>query len=221
MTGTPLIAVVHSTTASISPVAAAFETELPGARLWNLIDDRLGPDADAAGTLTAALRDRMLNLIRHGIAGGADAVVMACSMYGEVREIAEKLVTTPVFSSDADMMDEIVRAAPRRVAVLASLHTATADTSTRLRDVLQRAGLDSEVVGVYCDGAAAAAAADDLAGLTGALATGADTGRFDLLCLAQYSLSPAAADLATKTGVPVVSPPQLAARAVAARLSAS
>ncbi|MCV7287575.1 hypothetical protein H7J87_19820 [Mycolicibacterium wolinskyi] len=217
----PLIAVVHSTPASITPIAAAFEVEFPDARLWNLIDDRLGPDADAAGTLTPGLRDRMLNLIRHGISGGADAVVMACSMYGEVRDVAEKLFVTPVFSSDADMMDEIARMAPRRVAVLASLPTATADTSARLADRLQRSGVDTEVVGVYCEGAAAAAAAGCLTRLVDTLTAAADTGTFDLLCLAQYSLSPAAADLAAKTGVPVVSPTHLAARAVAARLARS
>jgi hypothetical protein len=216
VTDGPLIAVVHSAPASISPLATAFAAEFPGARLWNLVDDRLGSDADALGALSPQLRDRMLNLIRHGITGGADAVVMACSMYGEVRTLAEKLFTTPVFSSDSDMLDEIVRLAPRRVAVLASLCTATADTATRLAAALG-AG-PTEVVPVYCDGAARAAASGDLAGLVSALAAGADTDDFDLLCLAQYSLSPAADELTAKTGVPVVSPPRLAARAVAARL---
>ena len=50
--------------------------------------------------------------------GGADAVVIACSMYGDVREVAERVFTTPVFASDTDMIADIVRAAPRRVAVL-------------------------------------------------------------------------------------------------------
>lgn len=216
MTESPLIAVVHSAPASIGPITAAFATELPDAKLWNLVDDRLGPDADALGELSPQLRDRMLNLIRHAVTGGASAVVMACSMYGEVRAIAEKVFATPVFSSDSDMLDEIVRQAPRRVAVLASLRTATSDTTARVAAVLP----DADVVPVYCEGAAQAAASGDLTGLVGALAAGAGTGQFDLLCLAQYSLSPAADELATKTGVPVVSPTRLAARAVAARLRA-
>jgi anti-sigma-K factor RskA len=110
----PLIAAVHATSASILPLRAALADELPAAQLWNLIDDRLGPDADAlGGELSPQLRDRMLTLVRHGISGGADAVVIACSMYGEVRALAETLFTTPVFASDADMMAGVVRAAPK------------------------------------------------------------------------------------------------------------
>ena len=68
MTERPLIAAVHATPASIAPLTAALADELPGAQLWNIIDDRLGPDADAVGgELTPELRDRMLNLVRYGV----------------------------------------------------------------------------------------------------------------------------------------------------------
>ena len=145
--------------ASIAPLSAALADELPGAQLWNIIDDRLGPDADAVGgELTPELRDRMLNLVRYGVTGHADAVVIACSMYGGVREIAEKVFTTPVFSSDADMMADIVAAAPRRVAVLASLQGAAADTTAQLRAAMVVEHPATEVVPVFCPGAAEAAA---------------------------------------------------------------
>jgi hypothetical protein len=215
----PLIAAVHATPASISPLRAALAHELPAAQLWNLIDDRLGPDADAlGGDLSPQLRDRMLNLVRHGIIGGADAVVIACSMYGDVRELAEKLFTTPVFASDADMMADVVRAAPRRAAVLASLQGAAADTTARLAEALETA----EVVPVFCAGAAEAAAHADMPALVEALAAGLEsaTGQFDAVCIAQYSLSPAADELAAKTGLPVTSPTRSAARAIARRLGA-
>jgi hypothetical protein len=215
----PLIAAVHATSASILPLRAALADELPAAQLWNLIDDRLGPDADAlGGELSPQLRDRMLTLVRHGISGGADAVVIACSMYGEVRALAETLFTTPVFASDADMMAGVVRAAPKRVAVLASLQGAAADTTARLADALETA----EVVPVFCAGAVEAAARADMPALVEALAAGLEsaTGPFDTVCIAQYSLSPAADDLAVKTGLPVASPTRSAARAIARRLGA-
>jgi Asp/Glu/hydantoin racemase len=215
----PLIAAVHATAASIPPLRAALADELPGAQLWNLIDDRLGPDADAlGGELSPELRDRMLNLVRHGISGGADAVVIACSMYGEVRDVAEKLFTTPVFASDADMLADIVSVAPNRVAVLASLQGAAADTTARFAAALRTA----EVVPVYCSGAAEAATRADMPALVEALAAGLDSasGPFDVVCIAQYSLSTAADELAAKTGLPVASPTRSAARAIARRLSA-
>ncbi len=215
----PLIAAVHATPASIPPLRAALADELPTAQLWNLIDDRLGPDADALGSeLSPQLRDRMLTLVRHGITGGADAVVIACSMYGGVRELAEKLFTTPVFASDADMMADVVRTAPKRVAVLASLQGAAADTCARLADALRAA----EVVPVFCAGAAEAAARGDIPALVEILAAGLDgtTGPIDMVCIGQYSLSPAADELSAKTGLPVTSPTRSAARAIARRLGA-
>ena len=223
MTERPLIAAVHATPASIAPLTAALADELPGAQLWNIIDDRLGPDADAVGgELTPELRDRMLNLVRYGVTGRADAVVIACSMYGGVREIAEKVFTTPVFSSDADMMADIVRAAPRRVAVLASLQGAAADTTARLRATLIVDHPATEVVPVFCPGAAEAAAVADVPAVVGALANALEGagGQFDMVCIAQYSLSPAADDLAAKIALPVSAPTRAAARAITRRLGA-
>lgn len=218
------VAAVHATTASIPPLRSALATELPAATMWNIVDDRLAADADAAGgELTPELRDRMLRLVRHGADGGANAVVIACSMYGEVSAIAEKLIDTPVFSSDVDMMADILHAAPARVAVLASLRGAAADTSARLSAALGQAALPTEVVPVFCSGAADAAADGDISALVSALATGLAgmSGTFDMVCLAQYSLSPAADELASKTALPVQAPAKAAARAIARRLGRS
>jgi hypothetical protein len=219
-----MIAAVHATPASIAPLTAALANELPGAQMWNIVDDRLGPDADAVGgQLTPELRERMLNLVRYGVNGGADAVVIACSMYGEVGKATEKLFATPVFTSDADMMADIVRTAPRRVAVVASLQGAAADTSARLTAALAAGQNSTEVVPVFCDGAAAAAARADIPAVVGALAAGLEgvDGSFDMVCIAQYSLSPAADELAAKIAVSVVAPTRAAARAIARSLGTS
>ncbi|GFG53019.1 hypothetical protein CQY20_05090 [Mycolicibacterium agri] len=219
-----LVAAVHATPASIPPLRLALSDELPGVQLWNIIDDRLGPDADAAGgELSPQLRDRMLSLVRYGVTGGAHAVIIACSMYGEVRRVAQKLFTTPVFASDTDMMADIVRAAPRRVAVLASLEGAAADTTARLTEMLASEQQPGEVVPVFCAGAAEAANRGDLSALVTELGTGLESvgTAVDLVCIAQYSLSPAADELAAKTGLPVVAPTRAAARAIARRLEQS
>lgn len=219
MADEPLIAVIHSTTASMPPVAAAFAAEYPGARIWNLLDDRLAGDADAAGVLTRPLRNRMVNLIGHAVDGKADAVLMACSMYGSAKDFAAGLWSTPVFTSDGDMMDAIAAAQPCRVAVLASLQASAADSQARLAAHLEGAGGD--VVGVFCEGAAAAAAAGDLGGVVKSLADGTTTAGddFDALCIAQYSLSTAHEELAHVTGIPVFSPPRYAAAAIRSRLA--
>ncbi|MFI2228658.1 aspartate/glutamate racemase family protein [Nocardia testacea] len=218
MTDNPVIAVVHSTIASIAPTKRAFAREMPRAQLWNLLDDRLGADADDLGIVAPHLRRRMLDLIRHGIDGGADAVLMACSMYGDTAAVAEQLWTVPVFSSDSDMFDELARLCPARVAVLASLEASAADSTARLRAYLANRDIAIQVVSVFCPGAAAAAAEGDYVQMVKALAAGLDGRSFDVVVLAQYSLSPATDDLAEATGLPVLSAPQLAARAVREQL---
>jgi hypothetical protein len=162
----------------------------------------------------------MVNLIGHGVDGHADAVLMACSMYGSAKAFAAKLWSTPVFTSDGDMMDAIAAARPRWVAVLASLQGSAVDSQARLAAHLRDLDDPSEVVGVFCAGAAAAAAAGDQGGLVKALADGVDSAgvEFDALCIAQYSLSPAHDELARLTGLPVFSPPRFAAAAIRTRL---
>ena len=125
--------------------------------------------------MTKPLRNRMVNLIGHGVDGGADAVLMACSMYGSAKAFAANLWSTPVFTSDGDMMDAIVRPAPRRIAVLASLQAAAVDSQARLAAHLADVRGLTEVVGVFCAGAAAAAAAGDQGGLVKALDDGMAT----------------------------------------------
>jgi hypothetical protein len=205
----------------MAPTAAAFSAEYPGARVWNLLDDRLASDADAAGEVTPSMRNRMVNLIGHGVDGEADAVLMACSMYGSAKDFAAGLWSTPVFTSDGDMMDAIAAARPRRIAVLASLQASAVDSQARLAAHLADADRPSDVVAVFCDGAAAAADAADHSGLVKALVDGMTSrgGDFDAMCIAQYSLSPAHDELARITGVPVFSPPRFAATAIRTRLA--
>jgi hypothetical protein len=116
------------------------------------------------------------------------------------------------------MMADVVRAAPKRVAVLASLQGAAADTTARLANALESA----DVAPVFCARAAEAAAHADVPALVEVLSAGLENadGPFDMVCIAQYSLSPAADELAAKTGLPVKSPTRSAARAIARRLGA-
>jgi hypothetical protein len=73
--GGPTLALVHATPAAMAPAVAAFGERFPEAGLWHLLDDRLVTDAERAGGLVPPLRRRMLSLIGHAVAGGADGVL--------------------------------------------------------------------------------------------------------------------------------------------------
>jgi hypothetical protein len=216
----PTVALVHATPAAMAPAVAAFAERFPEAGLWHLLDDRLVSDAEQAGGLVPPLRRRMLSLIGHAVAGGADGVLLTCSMYGPVARLATQLWDRPVAGSDEAMYERVAAERPARVAVLGSLETAVADSADRLRQVLAGDGRGTEVVGVLCPGAAAAATAGDGAALLASLraAAGPLAGEVDLFLLGQYSLTPARAQLQAALEVPVWSPPHVAADVLARRL---
>lgn len=221
----PTVAMVHATTAAIAPAVAAFTERFPEAGLWHLLDDRLVSDAEGAGGLVPPLRRRMLSLIGHAVAGGADGVLLTCSMYGPVARLATQLWDLPVAGSDEAMYARVAAERPARVAVLGSLETAVADSRERLRRTLADgagpgAGGGTEVVGVLCPGAAAAATAGDGAALLASLRSAAEplAREVDLFLLGQYSLTPAQAGLEAALEVPVWSPPHVAADVLARRL---
>jgi hypothetical protein len=221
----PTVALVHATPAAMAPAVAAFGERFPEAGLWHLLDDRLVSDAERAGGLVPPLRRRMLSLIGHAVAGGADGVLLTCSMYGPVARLAAQLWDRPVAGSDEAMYERVAAERPARVAVLGSLETAVADSAARLREVLadggaSGAGPGTGVVGVLCPGAAAAAAAGDEDALLASLRSAAEplAGGFDLFLLGQYSLTPARAGLEVELEVPVWSPPHVAADVMARRL---
>jgi hypothetical protein len=226
----PTVALIHATPVAMAPAVAAFGERFPEAGLWHLLDDRLVSDAERAGGLVPPLRRRMLSLIGHAVAGGADGVLLTCSMYGPVARLAAQLWDRPVAGSDEAMYERVAAERPARVAVLGSLETAVADSADRLRGVLadggpaevggRGAGPATEVVGVVCPGAAAAASAGDGAALLASLRSAAEplAGEVDLFLLGQYSLTPARAGLQAVLGVPVWSPPHVAADVLARRL---
>ncbi|MBE1536948.1 Asp/Glu/hydantoin racemase [Actinomadura algeriensis] len=214
----PLVAIINAALASMAPAAQGLCEGFPEARPWHLLDDRLVSEADSAGGTTPALRRRMLALIDHAVRGGADAVLLSCSMYGPVAGLARQLHALPVLGSDQAMFAEIVRRAPDRAVVIGSLTSAVADSVARLEAALGAS--PTQVTGVMADGAAAAASAGDREALADALAQAArphiDEGA--LFLLGQYSLTPAHAVLAERLGRDVLSPPLMAARLLRQRL---
>lgn len=202
----PTVALVHATQASIGPALAAFADRFPGARLWNLLDDLLISEAEEAGGVTPALRARMLGLIRHAVDGGADAVLLTCSMYGPVALEAAADHRVPVLSSDQALFDQVASHEPPAVAVLGPVRAGVADTVERLRD---RIG-DVRVTGIVVDGSRAAAGDTALLGrLVADEARRAEPGA-DLIVLGQFSLAPAHSAVEAAVSVPVLSPPRLA-----------
>jgi aspartate/glutamate racemase len=216
----PLVAVIHANAATMPPVDSAFADVFPEAQVWHLLDDRLVKDAEREGGLTPELYARMSTLIDYAVAGGADAVQLACSMYGPVAADRAAAAGVPVLASDQAMFDRVAAQRPRRVAILASLDPAAQDSARRLEQALGGPAPAARIDAYVVAGAKEAANAGDHTTLARLLA---DTVRHldnevDVVVLAQYTLAPTATLVSTATGAPVLSGPHLAATSLATLL---
>ncbi|QCX74352.1 hypothetical protein C9F11_03245 [Streptomyces sp. YIM 121038] len=191
------IALVSATAAAVGPAVAGLGAAFPEARPWNLLDDALLTDADAAGGLTPALADRMRRLIAYAVEGGARGVLLTCSLYGPVA--ARAGVEVPVLAADAAAFAAALGGGHREVLVLATFAAALDDSLDRLRAAARAARSPTRIVGrVIAPG------------------TVPDPGAADAVLLAQYSLAPHADALAEALGLPVHAGPHAAARALRA-----
>jgi hypothetical protein len=208
---TPRIALVSATRTAIAPAVEAFRTRFPEAEIWNLLDDRLLADLEAAGGLTPRLESRMHGLIRYAASAGADGVLLTCSQYGPVAAGAG--VDIPVLAPDEAAFADVLRGAARTVLVLASIDSSLDDTLARLGAEAVRGDSAVRLVGAVSREARSAAERDDADALARALVDAArpHADAVDAVFLAQYSLSAAAGRLTAELGVPVITGPDTAA----------
>jgi phosphohistidine swiveling domain-containing protein len=216
----PRIALIHATTAAIAPAVAGMNNVFPEAEVWNILDDKLLPDADANGGLAAHLVERMNRLIDLALADGAAGVLLTCSIYGSVAHGIKADV--PVLSPDEAAFETALAGGYGKILMVASFETALNDSMARFTAFLQANGSTAKVLGEPVPAALTATKAGDISALTAALieAVKPFVGSVDAVLLGQYSLAPAATAVEEALGVPVISGPQAAALKLKAAVTA-
>nr|WP_206210057.1 aspartate/glutamate racemase family protein [Streptomyces sp. SID10362] len=198
----------------------AFAQEFAQATVWNVLDDHLLDDANAAGGLTGALRRRMLRLIAHVVDGGAQGLLLTCSSYGEVVDTARALWDVPVLKSDESMFKSALSGPYRRIAVVASTPPAVPAAVVQLEALAPAVRPDRPVdIVTALSEAAADAGPEEAARLLADALRAAGGTDADAVLLAQYSLTPVRDALAALLGVPVLDGAGAAARELRALLT--
>ncbi|WP_225881881.1 hypothetical protein [Streptomyces aureocirculatus] len=193
------IALISATPAAIGPAVAGLAEGFPEAEPWNLLDDTLLTDADAHGGLTPALDARMRRLIAHAVEGGAQGVLLTCSLYGPMATRTGAEAPVPVLAADSAAFAAALAGGHRRVLVLATFAGAVHDSLERFRAAARSAHSPTEAIGrvITPEGHP-------------------DADGADAVLLAQYSLAPRADELSAALGLPVHTGPHAAARALRA-----
>jgi Asp/Glu/hydantoin racemase len=214
------IALIHALKHSIAPIEASFAGLWPEARLANLLDDTLASDLAREGELTAAMTTRFLNLARYARSCDADAILFTCSAFGPcIEACAHELAPMPVLKPNEAMIEEAVSLAGRhgRIGLLATfaptLATMPAEFTAIAPDVTLVPVLASDALAALSRGDSAEhdrLAADAARELEGC----------DVIALAQFSLSSAAARVATVTRRTVLTTPDSAVRKLRRLLNA-
>ena len=212
------VALIHALAHSVAPVNAAFERVWPQCVRMNLLDDSLSADlARGGGRLDAAMTARFLTLAAYAVDTGAQGILFTCSAFGPcIEAVARAHPDLPVLKPNEAMIAEAAMQY-RRIGLVATFEPTLATMPAEFP-----AGVD--VVPVLAEGALDALNRGDAAThdrlIAAAARRAADAG-CDAVALAQFSMARAAPAVAAALGVPVLTTPDSAVRALAARLGAN
>jgi hypothetical protein len=206
------ITLIHAMAASVPPIEEAFQQFWPEARLMNLLDDSLAPDLARDGALMPAMTDRFLGLARYARAAGADGILFTCSAFGPcIEACAREFAAIPVLKPNEAMIEEaLALTGPRgRIGLVATF----APTLASMPPEFDAVAPDATLMPCLAEGALAALNAGDGAEHDAAAVRAAVAlGDCDVITLAQFSLSRAAAAVAAATGKTVLTTPDSAVR---------
>lgn len=215
----PRIALIHALAHSMPPSNEALARLWPEAGRMNLLDDSLAADLARAGRLDANMTRRFITLADYALANGADAILYTCSAFGPcIDAVKLRHAGRTVLKPNEALVDEAVALAAQRgtrIGLVASfgptLASMPAEFAPRAEPRLALAVAALQALdrgdGAGHDHAAAEAAASLASQGCGVIA------------LAQFSLARAAAAVAARTGLPVLTPVDAAVRRLRAALA--
>lgn len=208
------VALIHALAQSVAPINEALARDWPDAQRMNLLDDSLSADLARAGALDASMTARFLRLGDYAAATGADAILFTCSAFGPcIDAVKARLAPMPVLKPNEAMIDEAaqrLRAQGGTLGLVASFGPTLASMPTEfpadvpLRTALAEGALDAlrrGDTGAHDHAALGAARTLQAQGCT-------------VIALAQFSLARAQALVASGTGLPVLTTPDSAVRAL-------
>ena len=198
------ITLVHALKHSIVPIEAAFGRLWPEARLMNLLDDSLSADLARDGGLSEAMTERFLALGRYAAGTGSDAILFTCSAFGPcIEAVARAHTPMPVLKPNEAMIEQAA-ARGRKVGLLSTFPPTLVSMPPEFPPQV-------ELVPKLAEGAMAALDRGDRTTHDRLVVEAAkDLRDCDLIALAQYSMAPAADQVAETTGRPVLTTPDSA-----------
>ena len=206
----PRIALVHAMPVAIDPVANVFRENWPDARVTHVLDDSLPPDLEAAGSITAAIKERFVTLARYCEGCGSDAILFTCSAFGTAIEAARDAVKIPVLKPNEAMLEEAL-AAGSNLALITTFEPSIPSLKMEFEELASSRGIALKLK-TRTVPAALVALQKGLHTEHDSLiaAAAAEMGHCDALVLGQFSAARAAAGIPKTPGRKIVTSPHSA-----------
>jgi len=211
------IALIHALAHSLAPINDALARDWPDAQRMNLLDDSLSADLARTGAIDAAMTARFTQLGDYVAGTGADAILFTCSAFGTcIDAVKARLAPLPVLKPNEAMIDEAAALVRERGGVVGLVAT----FGPTLVSMPAEFPGDVPLRTALAEGALEALDRGDLAAHDRAALRAAETlvsAGCSVIALAQFSLA-RAQTLVQTTGLPVLTTPGSAVRALRQRL---
>ena len=212
------IAFIHTVAMLVERFRPRFQSELPDADCFHMLDESVLQDLIRHGTSSGITR-RIVTLAQMAADAGAELIVFTCSSTSLAIDTARQTVGVPILKID-DPLYARVASAPGRVGLICTASSTVAPSRALLAAHAHSAGRDIPAESALC-----AAAFDALASSRRELhdrlvceAAAELAPRVDRIVLAQASLAHLAEPLASQLGLPVFASPELLVQEVVARV---
>lgn len=214
------LGIVHTSFALVDLLNGLAQQRLPGVQRVNIVDDTLLAYAREHG-IDERLRRRMRRCFEAAADAGADVILNACSTVGETVDAARPLLAAPIVKIDDAMAERAVELG-RRIGVFATVSSTLGPTCRLLQAKAAATGRTVETEENLCAGGfdlllAGKTAEHDVLVTRTVLAAAP---RYDVIVLAQASMSRLAPAIAPQVKPPLLASPELAMERLATALGA-
>jgi Asp/Glu/hydantoin racemase len=146
------IALIH-TSPTMIPIFKALSSELlPGAGVFNIVDESLLCDIIRDGRCPPLTARRLVSHVIGAEEAGADIILVTCSSMGRAVEASRALVDATVLRVDEPMAEQAI-AAGMRIGVIATLPSTLEPTVALIQSKAQAAGKTIELTDRVVEGA--------------------------------------------------------------------
>lgn len=202
------ISIIETTLVPLQSLRELFFEILPEVELVSFVDDSLLKEVISAGSPTPDVIRRYCTYAVEAERIGSDLIFNQCSSVGEVVDIAQKMVSTPILKTDLPMARKTVEIG-NKIGVVATLNSTLAPTTRLIQKTADEKGKKIKIIPKLCEGAFDLISKGDKEGHNKIIIKTIQelSGKVDVIALAQGSMAVLIPELGDMK-IPVLSSPR-------------